>query len=74
MLGEFTIPEVNELFDMEYVLEDLRTEIEAATEVDRFAPISSPEQVEPYVLCMLKGLGGRNCSASSLTRSDSACT
>lgn len=59
MLGELNIAEVNELFDFAYVLKQLEAQIDATTPVDRFAPVTSPDQAEQYVLWVLKDTRGR---------------
>lgn len=59
MLGDLNIAEVNELFDMPFVLEQLGTQIDSATPVNRFAPVASPDQSEQYVLGVLKDVRGR---------------
>lgn len=59
MLGDLNIAEVNELFDLQYIFEQLRTQIDATSEVNRFAPVTSPDQAEQYVLSVLKDARGR---------------
>jgi hypothetical protein len=59
MLGDLNIAEVNALFDLQYVLEQLRPQIDSATEVNRFAPVTTPGQAEQYVFSVLKDVRGR---------------